>query len=80
MLTGVADAEQLADGLPAPTIEHSVRMAAYLATGADGTVTDHVLRLTGAPPRSIEAFLDEHRDAFAPASRLARLLSITKAA
>ena len=67
-------------GLPAPAIEHSVRMAAYLATGADGTVTDHVLRLTGAPPRSIEAFLDEHRDAFALATPLARLLSTKKAA
>jgi hypothetical protein len=55
-------------------------MAAYLATGADGAVSDHVLRLTGAPPRPIEAFLDEHRDAFAPATRLARLLSTTKAA
>jgi NAD(P)H dehydrogenase (quinone) len=66
--------------LPAPAIEHSLRMAAYLATGADGAVTDHVRRLTGAPPRTIEAFLDEHRDAFAPASRLARLLSTTKAA
>jgi NAD(P)H dehydrogenase (quinone) len=66
-------------GLPAPAIEHSVRMAAYLSTGADGVVTDHVLRLAGAPPRSIEAFLAEHRDAFAPATTLARLLSTTKA-
>jgi NAD(P)H dehydrogenase (quinone) len=66
-------------GLPAAGIDHSLRMAAYLATGADGAVTDHVLRLTGAPPRPIEAFLDEHRDAFAPATRLARLLSTTKA-
>jgi uncharacterized protein YbjT (DUF2867 family) len=67
-------------GLPAAGIDHSIRMAAYLATGADGAVSDHVLRLTGAPPRPIEAFLDEHRDAFAPATRLARLLSTTKAA
>ena len=52
-------------------------MAAYLATGADGIVTDHVLRLTGSPPRSIEAFLREHGGAFAPATRLARLLSTT---
>ena len=66
-------------GLPAAGIDHSVRMAAYLAAGADGAVTDHVRRLTGAPPRPIEAFLDEHRDAFAPATRLARLLSNTKA-
>ncbi len=67
-------------GLPAAAIEHSLRMTAYLATGADGAVTDHVLRLTGAPPRTLEAFVDEHRDAFAPATTLARLLSTTKAA
>ena len=67
-------------GVPAPAVEHSLRMAAYLAAGADGAVTDHVRRLTGAPPRTIEAFLDEHRDAFAPATPLARLLSTTKAA
>jgi NAD(P)H dehydrogenase (quinone) len=66
-------------GLPAPAIDHTVRMAAHLAAGADGAVTDHVLRLTGAPPRTIEAFLDEHRAAFAPATPLARLLSTTKA-
>jgi len=67
-------------GLPAPAVEHALRMAAYLAAGADGAVTDHVLRLTGAPPRSIEAFLADHRDAFAPATRVARLLSTTRAA
>ncbi len=67
-------------GLPAAAIEHSLRMTAYLATGADGVTTDHVLRLTGAPPRTLEAFVDEHRDAFAPATTLARLLSTTKAA
>jgi NAD(P)H dehydrogenase (quinone) len=64
-------------GVPAPAIEHSIRMAAYLATGADGAVSDHVLRLTGAPPRSIDEFLREQRGAFAPATRLARLLSTT---
>ena len=67
-------------GQPAPAIDHTVRMAAHLAAGADGTVTDHVRRLTGAPPRTVEAFLDEHRGAFAPATPLARLLSTTKAA
>jgi uncharacterized protein YbjT (DUF2867 family) len=65
---------------PAPAVDHALRMAAYLAAGADGAVTDHVRRLTGAPARTIEAFLDEHRDAFAPATPLARLLSTTKAA
>lgn len=56
-------------------IDHALRMAAYLAAGCDGQATDDVMRLTGAPPRSIEAFLAEHRDAFAPATGLARTLS-----
>ena len=51
-------------GLTAAEIDHATRMAAYFASGADGTATDHVLRLTGHAPRSIEAFLDEHAGAF----------------
>jgi uncharacterized protein YbjT (DUF2867 family) len=62
-------------GLPEAEIGHATRMAAYFASGADGTATDHVLRLTGHAPRSIEAFLAEHADAFAPTTRLARALS-----
>ena len=50
-------------------------MAAYFASGADGAATDHVLRLTGRAPRSIEAFLAEHASAFSPTTRLARALS-----
>ncbi|MDW5593087.1 NAD(P)H-binding protein [Conexibacter stalactiti] len=56
-------------------VDHAVRMAAYFAAGSDGHPTDHVRRLTGAAPRSIEAFLDEHRDQFAPATPLARALA-----
>jgi NAD(P)H dehydrogenase (quinone) len=56
-------------------IDHSLRMAAFLAAGGDALVTDHVARLTGNPPRAIEAVLDEHRDHFTPATALARLLS-----
>lgn len=56
-------------------IDHALRMASYLAAGCDGQATDHVRYLTGAPPRPVEAFLDEHRDAFAPATGLARTLS-----
>jgi uncharacterized protein YbjT (DUF2867 family) len=55
-------------------VDHAVRMAAYFAAGSDGSATDHVLRLTGRPPRSIEAFLDEHRSSFAPETGLARAL------
>jgi NAD(P)H dehydrogenase (quinone) len=62
-------------GLPVAEIDHATRMAAYFASGADGTATDHVLRLTGHAPRSIEAFLDEHAAAFSPTTRLARALS-----
>ena len=70
-------------GLEAAEIEHALRMAAYLASGADGAVTDHVSRLTSGAPRGIEDFLDEHRATFAPTTGLARILhrpSNTKAA
>jgi uncharacterized protein YbjT (DUF2867 family) len=56
-------------------IDHAVRMAAYFAAGSDGVVTDHVERLTGRPARPVQALLDEHRDAFRPATALARVLS-----
>jgi NAD(P)H dehydrogenase (quinone) len=62
-------------GLPVAEIDHATRMAAYFASGADSAATDHVLRLTGHAPRSIEAFLDEHASAFSPTTRLARALS-----
>ena len=64
-------------GAPAIEVDHAVRMAAYFAAGADGAPTDHVLRLTGRPPRPVEALLDEHRDRFVPVTGLARLLSRT---
>jgi uncharacterized protein YbjT (DUF2867 family) len=64
-------------GLSADEVDHATRMAAYFASGADGTPTDHVLRLTGHAPRSIEAFLEEHSTAFSPTTRLARALSRT---
>jgi uncharacterized protein YbjT (DUF2867 family) len=44
-------------------VDHALRMAAYFASGADGAPTDAVLRLTGAPPRTVEAFA---ADAFPP--------------
>jgi hypothetical protein len=49
-------------------------MAAYFAAGSDGVVTDHVVRLTGVPPRSVAAFLAEHAAAFAPTTRLSRTI------
>ncbi len=63
-------------GLPVAEIDHATRMAAYFASGADSAATDHVLRLTGRAPRSIEALLDEHASAFSPTTRLARALSL----
>ncbi|MDO9356522.1 MAG: hypothetical protein Q7T55_22685, partial [Solirubrobacteraceae bacterium] len=56
-------------------IDHALRMAAYFRSGADGAVTDHVLRLTGEHPRPIEAFLDEHQRDFRPAAALARVVA-----
>jgi hypothetical protein len=32
-------------------------MAAYFATGADGAPTDHVKRISGRAPRSLDEFL-----------------------
>jgi NAD(P)H dehydrogenase (quinone) len=61
-------------GLAAFEVDHATRMAAYFAAGSDGAATDHVLRLTGAPPHSVEAFLDEHQSAFSPTTGLARAL------
>lgn len=60
-------------GASAFEVDHALRMAAYFAAGSDATATDHVQRLTGRAPRSAEAFLDEHRAAFLPTNRLARL-------
>lgn len=59
-------------------IAHAMRMASYFASGADAVTSDHVEQLTGTPPRSVEAFLDEHDAAFTPASGLARTLSRTR--
>jgi uncharacterized protein YbjT (DUF2867 family) len=58
-------------------IDHAVRMAAYFASGADAAPTDAVARLTGAAPRTADAFLAEHDAAFGTRrrGRLARLLS-----
>jgi len=44
-------------GASAWEVEHALRMAAYFAAGADSAPTDHVLRLTGRPPRPVEALL-----------------------
>lgn len=61
-------------GADAYEVDHALRMAACFATGCDAHPTDHVVRLTSASPRPIEAYLDEQRDAFAPATPLARAL------
>jgi uncharacterized protein YbjT (DUF2867 family) len=38
-------------------VDHAIRMAAYFATGADGAPTDHVKRISGRAPRSLDEFL-----------------------
>jgi NAD(P)H dehydrogenase (quinone) len=45
-------------------VEHSLRMAAYFAAGSDAGTTPAVARLTGRQPRTLDAFLAEHADAF----------------
>lgn len=64
-------------GLPPFEVAHAARMASYFAAGSDVAATDHVERLTGRPPRSVEAFLEEYHEYFRPAGPLARVLSHT---
>jgi uncharacterized protein YbjT (DUF2867 family) len=65
-------------GASAFDIEHSLRMAAYFATGADGAPTPAVAQLTGRPPRTLDAFLSEHAGVFAGPrlGPITRLLSL----
>jgi len=62
-------------------VEHALRMAAFLAAGADGATTTGVTALTGRPPRSLREFVEEHAGAFGGVARdrrptrIARLLS-----
>ncbi len=72
---GLAAAAMRRRGLSPFEVEHGARMASYYAAGSEGVATDHVVRLTGRPPRRVEAFLDEHADALSPVTGLARLLS-----
>ena len=46
-------------------VEHTLCMAAHYASGAEAVATDAVNRLTGRPPRSVQAFLEENAGAFA---------------
>lgn len=38
-------------------VDHALRMASYFASGADGTPTEAVRRITGRPPRTLHDFL-----------------------
>ena len=48
-------------GASAFEVDHSLRMAAYFASGADGVATDAVRRLTGRSPRTVQQYLKENR-------------------
>jgi NAD(P)H dehydrogenase (quinone) len=48
-------------GSSAFEIDHSIRMAAYFASGADGAPTDAVVRLTGRRPRTLDEFLSNQK-------------------
>jgi uncharacterized protein YbjT (DUF2867 family) len=43
--------------------EHAMRMAAYFASGADGTATNAVEQLAGHPPRTLDDFISDHLSA-----------------
>ena len=42
-------------------VQHSLGMAAYFSAGADGAPTDHVHRLTGREPRSLDQFFHDQK-------------------
>jgi uncharacterized protein YbjT (DUF2867 family) len=46
-------------GASAFEIDHSLRMAAYFSSGADGAPTDAVRRLTGNAPRTLQQYLTQ---------------------
>jgi hypothetical protein len=48
-------------GASAFEVEHATRMAANFASGADGAATKAVEQLAGHPPRTLDAFLSDHR-------------------
>jgi uncharacterized protein YbjT (DUF2867 family) len=48
-------------GASAFEAEHATRMAAYFASGTDGAPTKAVEQLAGHPPRTLDAFLSDHR-------------------
>ena len=50
-------------GASAFEAEHATRMAAYFASGADGTSTKSVEQLAGHPPRTFDAFISDLRSA-----------------
>jgi uncharacterized protein YbjT (DUF2867 family) len=48
-------------GASAFEVDHSLRMATYFASGADGAPTDTVRRLTGNTPRTVQQYLTQTR-------------------
>jgi uncharacterized protein YbjT (DUF2867 family) len=48
-------------GASAFEIEHALRMARYFSSGADGTPTDSVARLTGRAPASLNDYLQQQK-------------------
>lgn len=53
-------------GLPADYIELLVGLFGFVRLGAAQEVNDNVAALTGHPPRTLEAYAAEHRDALRP--------------
>lgn len=55
-----------ADGLDEGFVHYMTEIAASIIAGDTADVTDDVERLTGKPPRTIDAFLDEHQAQLQP--------------
>ena len=53
-------------GLPSWLIEHQVKMIGFAADGAYSYETDATEKIAGHPKRTLETFVRDHADAFAP--------------
>lgn len=64
-----AERRMRADGLPESFIVYMTQVAESIIAGHTAEVTGHVERLTGQPPRTIDAFLAENQQQLTPLTK-----------
>lgn len=64
-----AESRMRADGLPEGFIVYMTQVAESIIAGHTAEVTGHVERLTGQPPRTIDAFLAENKEQLIPLTK-----------